>query len=55
LWLPPEAIRTFQNRTFVVVQTADGERVVDISIGLQTDDRVEVETGLSENDIIVGQ
>lgn len=55
LWLPPEAIRTFQNRTFVVVQTADGERVVDISIGLQTDDRIEVETGLSENDIIVGQ
>jgi len=55
LWLPPEAIRTFQNRTFVVVQTADGERVVDITIGLQTDDRVEIETGLSENDIIVGQ
>lgn len=55
LWLPPEAIRTFQNRTFVVVQTPDGERVVDITIGLQTDDRVEIETGLSENDIIVGQ
>lgn len=55
LWLPPEAIRTFQNRTFVVVQTEDGERVVDITIGLQTDDRVEIETGLSENDVIVGQ
>lgn len=55
LWLPPEAIRTFQNRTFVVVQTADGERVVDITLGLQTDDRVEVETGLNEGDIIVGQ
>lgn len=55
LWLPPEAIRTFQNRTFVVVQSADGERVVDITIGLQTDDRVEVETGLNEGDIVVGQ
>ncbi len=55
LWLPPEAIRTFQNRTFVVVQTADGERVVDITIGLQTDDRVEVQTGLNEGDIVVGQ
>ncbi len=55
LWLPPEAIRTFQNRTFVIVQTEDGERVVDITIGLQTDDRVEVETGLNEGDIIVGQ
>lgn len=55
LWLPPEAIRTFQNRTFVVVQTEDGERVVDITLGLQTDDRVEVETGLNEGDIVVGQ
>lgn len=55
LWLPPEAIRTFQNRTFVVVQSEDGERVVDITIGLQTDDRVEVETGLNEGDIVVGQ
>jgi len=55
LWLPPEAIRTFQNRTFVVVQSEDGERVVDITIGLQTDDRVEIETGLNAGDIIVGQ
>lgn len=55
LWLPPEAIRTFQNRTFVIVQTEDGERVVDITLGLQTDDRVEVETGLNEGDIVVGQ
>lgn len=55
LWLPPEAIRTFQNRTFVVVQTSDGERVVDITIGLQTDDRVEIESGLEEGDIVVGQ
>lgn len=55
LWLPPEAIRTFQNRTFVIVQTPDGERVVDITIGLQTDDRVEIESGLNENDVVVGQ
>ena len=54
LWLPSAAIRTFQNRTFVVIQTADGERVSDIEIGLQTDDRVEIVSGVEEGDIVVG-
>lgn len=54
LWLPPVAIRTFQNRTFVVIQTADGERVSDVELGLQTDDRVEVVSGVHEGDIVVG-
>src|SRR5690606_20701021 len=53
LWLPPEAIRTFQNRTFVVVQEADGQRVVDITLGLQTDERVEVASGLEEGHVVV--
>lgn len=53
LWLPPESIRTFQNRTFVVVQEADGQRVVDITLGLQTDERVEIASGLKEGDIVV--
>ena len=52
LWLPPEAIRTFQNRTFVVVQEADGQRVADIVLGLQTDERVEIVAGLNEGDIV---
>ena len=53
LYLPPRAIRTFQSRTFVVVRTEDGERVVDIEIGLQTDDRVEIVSGLEEGEQIV--
>jgi multidrug efflux pump subunit AcrA (membrane-fusion protein) len=53
LWLPPEAIRTFQNRTFVVVQEADGQRVVDITLGLQTNDRIEIASGLNEGDVVV--
>jgi len=53
LWLPPAALRTFQNRTFVVVDTAQGQQVVDITIGLQTDDRVEILTGLAEGDVVV--
>jgi HlyD family secretion protein len=53
LWLPPAAVRTFQNRTFVVIEGADGQRVVDITIGLRTNDRVEVTSGLQEGDQVV--
>jgi multidrug efflux pump subunit AcrA (membrane-fusion protein) len=52
LWLPPAAIRTFQNRTFVVLQTADGPQRVDVEIGLQTEDRVEIISGVEEGDIV---
>jgi multidrug efflux pump subunit AcrA (membrane-fusion protein) len=54
LWLPPVAIRTFQNRTFVVLDTPDGPRSVDVQIGLRTDDRVEIISGVSEGDVVVG-
>ncbi len=53
LWLPPQAISTFQNRTFVVLDTPDGTAVRDIEIGLQTDERVEVLSGLDEGDVVV--
>ena len=53
LWLPPEAIRTFQNRTFVVLDTPEGQQVVDITLGLETDERAEILTGLSEGDAVV--
>jgi len=54
LWLPPAAIRTFQNRTFVVVETAEGQRAVDVQIGLQTTERVEIISGVNEGDVVVG-
>lgn len=53
LWLPPSVIRTFQNRTFVVLQTPDGERAVDVQLGLQTDERVEIVSGVNEGDIVI--
>ncbi|WP_162909694.1 efflux RND transporter periplasmic adaptor subunit [Aggregatilinea lenta] len=53
LWLPPSVIRTFQNRTFVVLQTADGPQTVDVELGLQTDDRVEIVSGVQEGDVVV--
>ncbi len=52
LWLPPVAVRTFQNRTFVVIRTADGTRVADIEIGLRTTDRVEIKSGVNEGELV---
>jgi multidrug efflux pump subunit AcrA (membrane-fusion protein) len=53
LWLPPSVIRTFQNRTFVVLDTPDGPRTVDVQLGLQTDERVEIVSGVNEGDIVI--
>jgi multidrug efflux pump subunit AcrA (membrane-fusion protein) len=56
LWLPPAAIRTFSGRNFVVVQDADGQQHrVDVVIGIESDERVEIEMGLEEGQIVVGQ
>ncbi|MCB9454137.1 MAG: biotin/lipoyl-binding protein [Anaerolineaceae bacterium] len=54
LWLPPAAIRTFQNRTFVVLDTPDGPRSVDVELGLQTDERDEIISGVNEGDVVQG-
>jgi multidrug efflux pump subunit AcrA (membrane-fusion protein) len=40
LWLPPQAVRTFEGRKFVVVQEGDGQRRVDVKIVIQRDDSV---------------
>lgn len=53
LWLPPVAINTFQNRRFVVLQTPDGQRSVDVVVGLETDDRVEIVSGVNEGDVVI--
>lgn len=53
LWLLPSVIRTFQNRTFVVLDTPDGLLTVDVVLGLQTDDRVEIVSGVNEGDVVV--
>ena len=55
LWLPPAAIRIFQGREFVIVQDVDRQRRVDVTIGIGSDDRVEILEGLEEGQIVVGQ
>jgi multidrug efflux pump subunit AcrA (membrane-fusion protein) len=55
LWLPPQAIRIFEGREFVVVQDENGQRRVDVKLGIRGDDRVEVLEGLSEGQVVVGR
>ncbi|MHB1317258.1 MAG: efflux RND transporter periplasmic adaptor subunit [Anaerolineae bacterium] len=55
LWLPPAAIRTFSGRSFVVIQDGASERRVDVSLGIQGLDRVEILEGLEQGQVVVGQ
>ncbi len=55
LWLPPAAIRTFAGRSFVVVKEDGIERRVDIALGIEGTERVEILEGLEEGQIVVGQ
>lgn len=53
-WLPPDAIRKAGGRTFVIINSESGPKRVDIEIGLQTRDRVEIVSGLTEGQVVVG-
>jgi hypothetical protein len=55
LWLPPQALRRFEGRAFVVVQQDGVQRRADIKTGLEADDRVEIVEGLAEGQVVVGQ
>lgn len=54
IWLPPAAIRTFEGRKFVLVQEGAGQRQVDVTLGIISDDRVEIEAGLEKGDVVLG-
>ena len=54
LWLPPDAIRSAGGRTFVIINSDSGPKRVDIEIGLQTRDMVEIISGLTEGQVVVG-
>lgn len=53
LWLPPQAIRKFEGRRFVVVQDSDTQRRVDVEIGITSNNRVEILEGLEVGQIVV--
>jgi RND family efflux transporter MFP subunit len=54
LWLPPDAIRSAGGRTFVIINSDSGPQRIDVEIGLQTRDRVEIVSGLEEGQVVVG-
>jgi multidrug efflux pump subunit AcrA (membrane-fusion protein) len=54
LWLPPAAIRTFEGRRFVIVQEGAGQRQVDVTIGIESEDQVEIVDGLEEGQVVIG-
>jgi multidrug efflux pump subunit AcrA (membrane-fusion protein) len=54
LWLPPAAIQTFRGRAFVFIQAGDGtQRRADVTLGIETDERVEIVSGVAEGDVVV--
>lgn len=55
LWLSPNAIRRFQGRRFVVIQEGDGQRRVDVTIGIESETRVEILDGVEEGDTVIGE
>jgi multidrug resistance efflux pump len=55
LWLPRAALRSFQGETFVYVEVGDVQRRVNVTVGLEGTDRVEIVSGLEENQIVIGQ
>lgn len=53
LWLPPQAVRTFEGRSFVVLQENGAQRRVDVRIGIRADDRLEILDGLEEGQTVM--
>lgn len=53
LWLPPAAIHTLQDSTFVIVQDGTRQRRVDVELGIEGQDRVEILKGLEEGQVVV--
>lgn len=54
LLLPPEAIRAFEGRSFVLVREGEVERRVPVRVGIETPERVEILEGLAEGDVVIG-
>jgi RND family efflux transporter MFP subunit len=55
LWLPPQAVRSFEGRRFVVIKDGERQRRQDVRVGIVSLDRVEILEGLNEGDVVVGQ
>jgi len=54
LWLPPAAIRTFSGRKFVVIEEDGRQRRVDVTVGIESEERIEIVEGVEEGQVVVG-
>ncbi len=53
LWLPVDAIRTFQGNTFVILQENERQRRVNVVLGIQGEEKVEILQGLEQGQLVV--
>jgi RND family efflux transporter MFP subunit len=53
LYLPPQAIRSFEDRKFVVILDGTNQKRMDIKVGIQSDNQVEILSGLMEGQVIL--
>jgi RND family efflux transporter MFP subunit len=53
LWLPVQAVREFEGRYFVTVKDANGQRRVDVKVGIIEPEKIEITEGLSEGQVVV--
>ena len=54
LWIPLAALRSFQGKDFVIVAEGETQRRVSVTVGIKTEDRVEILSGLTAGQIVVG-
>jgi membrane fusion protein, macrolide-specific efflux system len=53
LWLPPQVIHDVGGRKFALVQNGNFQERVDVKLGIQSADRVEILEGLSEGQVVI--
>ncbi len=53
LWLPPQAVRDFEGRTFVVIEQDGMQRRVDVKVGVRGTDRLEILEGVEEGQVVL--
>lgn len=53
LWLPPQAVRTFEGRSFVVIQEGGAQRRIDVRLGIRSTERVEILEGVTEGQLVL--
>ena len=54
-WLPPAAIREFSGRRFVLIEDEDGnQRRIDLRLGLETNEKIEIVDGLVGGETVIG-